>query len=191
MTTKADFTEEEWAGIARAPIVAGAYIAASDMSMFGLVGEMRGLYEAVIGRPVPEAAAELVGAVIADIKASDAAGEQMKMPETKNSATAAAQLLHQIGLDLEALDRKAAREEASGLQGMGRRHGAGHGRGWQGGRIPRDRGRPGQREGAGGDRHAAPRDGPLLTTATVTTGNTVRGGRPLDTGGRRALTRAA
>ncbi len=116
MTTKADFTEEEWAGIARAPIVAGAYIAASDMSMFGLVGEMRGLYEAVIGRPVPEAAAELVGAVIADIKASDAAGEQMKMPETKNSATAAAQLLHQIGLDLEALDRKAAREEAAAFK---------------------------------------------------------------------------
>jgi hypothetical protein len=29
MTTKADYTDEEWAGIVRAPMLAGAYIAVS------------------------------------------------------------------------------------------------------------------------------------------------------------------
>jgi hypothetical protein len=112
MTTKADYTAEEWVGIARAPVLAGAYIAVSDMSMFGLVGEMKGLYAAITSHPVPDAAADLVGAVVAEIRASDESKDSLPMPETKNSATAAAQLLHQLELDLEVLDRKAPREEA-------------------------------------------------------------------------------
>ena len=45
MTTKADYTEDEWAGLVRAPILAGAYVAASDMSFFGMIGEMSALYK--------------------------------------------------------------------------------------------------------------------------------------------------
>ena len=112
MTTKADYTEDEWLGLARAPILAGAYVAVSDMSMFGLVGEMKGLYRAITSHPVPDAAADLVSAVIADIEVSGDGKDELPMPETKNSATAGAQLLHQLGLDLEVLDQKAAREES-------------------------------------------------------------------------------
>jgi len=111
MTTKADYTDEEWAGIVRAPVLAGAYIAVSDMSFFGMIGEMQGLVRAMNEKPAPDGATDLVAAVVADLQASEDAKEKLKLPETKNSATQAAQLVHQLGLDLEVLDRKSTPEE--------------------------------------------------------------------------------
>jgi hypothetical protein len=112
MTSKADFTQEEWAGLVRAPVLAGGYVVVADMSTFGMIGEMRGLYAAISEGPIPEAAADLIGAIVADIKASDESGDGLSLPEVKNSATAGAQLLHQLSLDLEPLDRTAARDES-------------------------------------------------------------------------------
>jgi hypothetical protein len=112
MTTKADYTAEEWNGLVRAPILAGGYVVVADMSTFGMVGEMRGLYAAIGDHPVPDAAAPLIGAVVAEIKASDQSKDTVAMPEVKDSATAEAQLLHQLSLDLEALERKAGPEES-------------------------------------------------------------------------------
>ena len=111
MTTRADYTDGEWVGIVRAPILAGAYVAVSDMSFFGMLGEMHGLYRAITERPVPDAASDLVGAVVADIKASGGSKDKLELPETKSSATQAAQLLHQLGLDLEVLDAKSPADE--------------------------------------------------------------------------------
>jgi hypothetical protein len=111
MTTKADYTTEEWVAIARAPILAGAYIAASDMSMFGLLPEMKGLYRAITELPAPDEAADLVAAVVGEISASG--DDKMAMPDVKNNRTAAAQLLDQLEIDLEALDGKATPAEAA------------------------------------------------------------------------------
>jgi len=111
MTTKADYTEDEWAGLVRAPILAGAFVAASDMSFFGMIGEMTALYKTMTEGDVPEAASGLIEAVVAEIEDSKDAKEKLKLPETKQSATQAAQLVHQLGLDLEVLDRKSTPEE--------------------------------------------------------------------------------
>ena len=111
MTTKADYTDEEWAGIVRAPILAGGYIAVSDMSFFGMIGEMQSLVRAMNEHPVPDAASDLIASVAAELQDSEAAKEKLKLPETKNSATQASQLVHQIGLDLEVLDKKSTPEE--------------------------------------------------------------------------------
>jgi len=111
MTTKADYTDEEWAGIVRAPVLAGAYIAVSDMSFFGMIGEMTALYKTMTEGDVPEAASGLIEAVVAEIEDSKDAKEKLKLPETKQSATQAAQLVHQLGLDLEVLDQKSTPEE--------------------------------------------------------------------------------
>ena len=111
MTTKADYTEDEWAGLVRAPILAGGYIAASDMSFFGMIGEMTALYKTMTEGDVPEAASGLIEAVVAEIEDSKDAKEKLKLPETKQSATQAAQLIHQLGLDLEVLDQKSTPEE--------------------------------------------------------------------------------
>ena len=111
MTTKADYTEDEWAGLVRAPILAGAYVAVSDMSFFGMLGEMTALYKTMTEGDVPEAASGLIEAVVAAIEDSKDAKEKLKLPETKQSATQAAQLVHQLGLDLEVLDRKSTPEE--------------------------------------------------------------------------------
>ena len=99
MTTKADYTEDEWAGLVRAPILAGAYVAASDMSFFGMIGEMSALYRTMTEGNAPE------------IEDSKDAKEKLKLPETKQSATQAAQLVHQLALDLEVLDQKSTPEE--------------------------------------------------------------------------------
>ena len=111
MTTKADYTEDEWAGLVRAPILAGAYVAASDMSFFGMIGEMTALYKTMTEGDVPEAASGLIEAVVAAIEDSKDVKEKLKLPETKQSATQAAQLVHQLGLDLEVLDQKSTPEE--------------------------------------------------------------------------------
>jgi hypothetical protein len=111
MTTKADYTEDEWAGLVRAPILAGAYVAVSDMSFFGMLGEMTALYKTMTEGDVPEAASGLIEAVVAAIEDSKDAKEKLKLPETKQSATQAAQLVHQLGLDLEVLDQKSTPEE--------------------------------------------------------------------------------
>lgn len=111
MTTKADYTEDEWAGLVRAPILAGAYLAASDMSFFGMIGEMTTLYKTMTEGDVPEAASGLIEEVVAEIEGSKDAKEKLKLPETKQSATQAAQLVHQLGLDLEVLAQKSTPEE--------------------------------------------------------------------------------
>jgi hypothetical protein len=117
MTTKADYTDEEWVGIVRAPILAGGYIAVSDMSTLGMFGEMKALYEAITGHPVPDAAAPLITEVVAAIKAAQGSKDEIPMPKTQNSEKQAAQLLNQLGLDLEALDHKAAPEESKAYKG--------------------------------------------------------------------------
>ena len=116
MTTRADYTDDEWAGIVRAPILAGAYIAVADMSFFGMIGEMTGLVRAMTEQPAPAEAADLVASVVEDLQGKEAAREKVELPETKNSATQAGQLVHQLGLDLEVLDRKSTPDEARGFK---------------------------------------------------------------------------
>ena len=72
---------------------------------------MTALYKTMTEGDVPEAASGLIEAVVAEIEDSKDAKEKLKLPETKQSATQAAQLVHQLGLDLEVLDQKSTPEE--------------------------------------------------------------------------------
>jgi hypothetical protein len=117
MTTKADYTDDEWTGLVRAPILAGAYVAASDMSFFGMIGEMRTLHRKMTEARVSDAASSLVDAIVTEIEASEGSKDKLKLPETKSSATQAAQLLHQLGLDLEVLDKKSTDDERRAFKG--------------------------------------------------------------------------
>jgi hypothetical protein len=116
MTTKSDFTDEEWQGVLRTPILVGGYIATADMSTFGLISEMRGLTKAITHHPVPAAAADLVGAVIADIKADALTPESQQILKTHSNRTQNEQLLHQLGLDVEAVDRTATPDERTAFK---------------------------------------------------------------------------
>ena len=40
MTTKTDYTEQEWAGLVRAPITVGSYIIVADPSVMAMLSEM-------------------------------------------------------------------------------------------------------------------------------------------------------
>ena len=104
MTTKADYTEDEWAGLVRAPTWPAPCLATSDMSFFGMMGTSA-LYKTMTEGNAPEAAASLIGEVVAEIEDSKDAKDKLKLPETKSSATQAAQLVHQLGLDLRCSTR--------------------------------------------------------------------------------------
>jgi hypothetical protein len=116
MTTKSDFTDEEWQGVLRTPILVGGYIATADMSTFGLISEMRGLMKGISDHPAPAAATDLVGAVVADIKADALTPESQEVLKTKNDKSQNAQILHQLGFDIEAVDRKATPEERTAFK---------------------------------------------------------------------------
>jgi hypothetical protein len=77
MTTKADFSAEEWAEIKRAPFMAGlAVVAASPSGPFGVVKEMF-----AVGRALADvknkgaAASDLVTALVADLEAGGASAQ--------------------------------------------------------------------------------------------------------------------
>ena len=73
MTTRADYTDDEWAGLVRAPILAGSYIAVADMSFFGMIGEMQGLVRAMAERPAPAEAADLIYHLLVLLESRDVA----------------------------------------------------------------------------------------------------------------------
>ena len=118
MTTKAGYTDDEWwPGLLETPILAGAYVAVSDMSFFGMIGEMQGLVRAMTEQPAPRRRADLMASIVADIQADKEIKEKVGLPETKNSATQAGQLVHQLGLDLEVLEEV----DAGGVDARSRR----------------------------------------------------------------------
>jgi hypothetical protein len=121
MTTRVDYTTEEWAGLLRAPVMAGTYIVLADVSLTAIPRELKGLARAVRSQPVPPAAAELVGAVVADLTAGTDAEEELSgitLDEAQDWRAGLdryedprQQVLKLIKQDLAALEDKAAAEE--------------------------------------------------------------------------------
>ena len=81
MTTKADYTEQEWAGLVRAPITVGSYIIVADPSVMAMLSEMQGMMQAIQAQQAPEAASELVAAVVAEIVAMASRKEKIAPPQ--------------------------------------------------------------------------------------------------------------
>ena len=68
MTTKADYSEEEWDELVKAPIMAGVIVITADLHVTSMMGEMTGMMKAMLEQPGPEGAQELVGSLVGDIK---------------------------------------------------------------------------------------------------------------------------
>ena len=54
MTTKADYTEEEWNELIKAPITAGVLVITADLHVTSMMGEMKGMMKGMMKQPVPE-----------------------------------------------------------------------------------------------------------------------------------------
>jgi len=115
MTTKMDYTELEWAGLVRAPITVGSYIIVADPSVMAMLAEMQGMMQAIQAQQAPEAAAELVAAVVAEIVAMASRKEKIAPPQVEKSQDPKPQILADLMQDLAILDTKVTVEEKAGF----------------------------------------------------------------------------
>jgi hypothetical protein len=69
MTTKEDFTTDEWKRLLQAPVAAGFSVMLADPDFTGILRELKALSRAFEKLDVPLEAAELVGSLVADLKA--------------------------------------------------------------------------------------------------------------------------
>ncbi len=116
MTTKADYSEEEWEGLLQTPVLVGTYIMAADVSITAMGKEMKGMFQAIQAQNAPDAAQDLVGAVVADIMAKSQTKEKMETPELNKSEDAKKQFLDHLQSATAVLDEKATPEEAAGFK---------------------------------------------------------------------------
>jgi hypothetical protein len=115
MTTKTDYSELEWAGLVRAPITVGSYIIVADPSVTAMLSEMQGMMQAIQAQQAPEAAAELVAAVVAEIVAMASRKEKIAPPQVEKSQDPKPQILADLMQDLAILDTKVTVEEKAGF----------------------------------------------------------------------------
>ena len=115
MTTKADYTEDEWAGLLRAPVTVGSYIIVADPSVMAMLSEMQGMMQAIQVQQAPDAAQELVAAVVADIVAMASRQEKMAPPQVEKGQDPRPQIMSELQQDLAVLDTKAPPDEKAGF----------------------------------------------------------------------------
>ncbi len=68
MTTKADFTPEEWADITRAPLAASLLITMASPSIFGSMGEIFGVTKSLVDGAQQPTGNELLDSILAEFK---------------------------------------------------------------------------------------------------------------------------
>lgn len=115
MTTKTDYTEQEWAGLVRAPITVGSYIIVADPSVTAMFSEMQGMLKAIQAQQAPDAAKDLVAAVVAEIMAMASRKEKFEPPQVEKGQDPRPQIMAELKQDLAVLDTKAAPEEKAGF----------------------------------------------------------------------------
>jgi hypothetical protein len=117
MTTKADFTNEEWARLQRAPIVAGMAISLADPGgPIEAVKESLATIKTVIETARNGGRGELVDAVAQDV-AAKAKQRQSPLGDFKpKGATAGEEILEELRAANEVVSRKATQEEAAAFR---------------------------------------------------------------------------
>jgi hypothetical protein len=119
MTTKSDFTTEEWNQLLQSPLQAGMYVIVADPSITGMFKEMKAMFKAVLEQPVPEAAAELVNSLVADLKEKTENKEEMPGSEDMSKSEleeVMAKMLEFVKGVAVVLDAEATSEEAEGFK---------------------------------------------------------------------------
>lgn len=118
MTTSADYTEEEWNELVKAPITAGVLIITSDPHVTSMMGEISAMMNAVLKQPVPVGAEELVGALVRDIKAKTENKEMMEQMDVKGKdpEQVMGEMLAQLKDVCILLDEKSGADEANGFK---------------------------------------------------------------------------
>lgn len=77
MTTKADFTPDEWDRLLQAPVAAGFYVMLADPDFVGILRELKALSRSFEKLTVPPEAEDLIGSLVADLRAMSGRREHL------------------------------------------------------------------------------------------------------------------
>lgn len=117
MSTKEAYTADEWAAVMTAPVMAGAYITMADPGVTSLFSEASAMMKAMATGEVPVGATELVGSIVAEMKAMSERGERMDAPDfgdeaKKDPAAAKAALMAKVTAGTDAVAANGGADEA-------------------------------------------------------------------------------
>jgi hypothetical protein len=114
MTTKEDFTAEEWSQLENAPIYAGMGIITADPAATSIFKESAVMAKAMVQSPIPEGGADLVGGIVSDYQTKVQNKEKFDEPqfETKDPNEMMQKVYEFIGAAAAIVDQKATAEEA-------------------------------------------------------------------------------
>jgi hypothetical protein len=118
MTTKTDYTEEEWELLLQAPVSVGMLIITADIGVTSMGKELKGMFKGMFEQSVDEAAQDLVGSLLEDIKAKSENKEKMEMPDTKDKDAEAVEqeLLQSVREAASLVEAKCDSAEAVGYK---------------------------------------------------------------------------
>ncbi|MFN2136805.1 MAG: hypothetical protein ACK2UK_12675 [Candidatus Promineifilaceae bacterium] len=89
MSTKADYSAEEWTKLMTAPMYAGMAIITSDPAITSIFGETAAMAKAMVQNPVPASAQDLVGGLVSDLQAKAESREKFEEPKLDSKDPAA------------------------------------------------------------------------------------------------------
>ena len=116
MTTKNDFTAEEWQLLTLAPVNAGSYIITADLSVMGAIREMKALGKALKDSTPPAAAQELVAELIADAEAQAKNEEEKETAPAQEGEDVREPIRQALQQTATLLDAKCTPDEAAGFK---------------------------------------------------------------------------
>jgi hypothetical protein len=116
MTTKTDYTTEEWDVLVKAAPYATTYIITADMSVVGAMREVKALAKALKHPNPPEAAQELIMSLIVDIQARTKDKEKMEAPPTEEGQDPREPVREGLRQTAVLLNEKCTPEESAGFK---------------------------------------------------------------------------
>lgn len=116
MTTKTDFTEQQWQQVLQAPLLTGTYIITADISITAMPKETSALFKAMTTAPVPASVQALVASMVETLKEMGENKEKLDVPPSDKGADVAAEILNSLNDSLAVLDGKASPEEQAGFR---------------------------------------------------------------------------
>lgn len=116
MTTKADFSAEEWSSLIQAPLAASLYISVADPSLFGAFGEVFSVTRQLVSEAQAPDGNELLSAMLAEFKDMTGARAAQPQIDSRDPAGVKAELLEQIERAVALLNTKASQAEATEIK---------------------------------------------------------------------------
>ena len=105
MTTKADYTSEEWEQLLEGPMSVTMYITIASPSVFGSIKEAMSVAKN-IAKQSQESNTELLGALLADFQDKESAKLAQPEFESKDPASIKQEVLDELGAVVSILDDK-------------------------------------------------------------------------------------